>query len=80
MQGKAGQHKELGVSLKRGAYFMSYSVASLRGIDGLRIDKKVMKHQTMKVSEGPLMHVVILFLVIFKVDTGSQHHLQDVVN
>ena len=39
-----------------------------------------LRHNIGKVREGPLDHVVIPLVGIFKGGTGSRHHLQEVVN
>ena len=65
---------------KKGAYFMSYFVSSLRGSEGFMINAAGLRHHIGKGREGPLSHVVIPLVVRFTGETGIIHHLQAIVN
>ena len=59
---------------------MSCFVASLRGNEEFIMDAAGLRHHIGKIGEGPLAHVVINLMGIFKGETGSRHHLQAIVN
>ena len=59
---------------------MSCFVASPSGIKGFNTYTAGLIYHIKKGSERPLAHIVILLLEIFKVYTGSQKHIHDVVN
>ena len=65
---------------KRGAYFMSCFVVSLRGGEGPVMDAAGLWHHVGKGREGPLAHVAIHLMDIFKGETGGIHHAHAVVN
>ena len=65
---------------KKVAYLISCFVGSLRGIKGFVMDESGLMYHIGKGREGPLDHVVIPLVGIFKVYTGIIHHLQSVVN
>ena len=62
-------------STKKVAYFMSCFVVSLRGGDGFMMDASGLWYHIGKVREGPLAHVVIPTMGIFKGENGRRHHL-----
>ena len=65
---------------KKGSYFMSYFVVLLRGSKGIMMDAEGLRHHIGKCSEGPLTHVIIHLMDIFKGETGRRNQLQAVVN
>ena len=60
---------------KKGAYFMSCSETPIRGIEGFMMDSAVLWHHIWKGREGPLAHVIIQPMGIFKGETGIRNHL-----
>ena len=55
-------------------------MVSLRGGEGFMMNAAGLRHHIRKRREGPLAHVAIHIVGRFKVETGSRHHLQTVVN
>ena len=75
-----GSMLEMGDLTKKGVYFMSFVVYSLRKSEGFMMNASGLWHHIGKVIEGTLDHVVITFMGRFKGETMSRHHLQAVVN
>ena len=65
---------------KKGASFISFFVAQLRGSEGFMMDVAGLWHQIGKGREGNLYHVVIPLMGRFKGEPESRHHLQAVIN
>ena len=65
---------------KKGAYFMSYFVQSLSGGEGFMMDEAGLQHHIQKGRKGPLDHLVICLMGMFKGETGRRQHLQAVAN
>ena len=65
---------------KKGAYFMSFFMVTLRGSEGFLMDVAGLCHHIGKVRKVTLYHVVIPLMVIFKGSTRIRNHLHDAFN
>ena len=65
---------------RKGAYFMSCFLSSLSRIKSFVIDVSGLRHHLGKGRLGPLAHVEIPLMIIFKGETYSRHHIQAVIS
>ena len=65
---------------KKGAYFLSFFVVSLRGGGGFMMDAAVLRYHIGKGRKEILACVLVPLMGRFKGETGSRHHLQSVTN